>query len=121
MLQRLGELKTSDDAFADVEMDHYREFRDAIKLGDFDNPDEGLTEIMHRRTYSRPKPPAKAVSTIHKAKGLECDSVVVMPCDAKTFPERPDARCLLYVAISRAKKRLMLVLSKDNPSPLLTL
>jgi len=58
------------------------------------------------------------VSTIHKAKGLECDSVVVMPCDAATFSGKNDARCLLYVALSRAKKRLMLVLSKDKPSPL---
>jgi len=120
MLRRLGELKASDGAFADVEMDHYKEFRDAIRLGDFDNPDLGLAEITHHRTYSRPKPPAKAISTIHKAKGLECDCVIVMPCDAKTFPEKADARCLLYVAISRAKKRLMLVLSRDNPSPLLT-
>jgi DNA helicase-2/ATP-dependent DNA helicase PcrA len=43
---------------------------------------------------------------------------VVMPCDAKTFPDKDDARCLLYVALSRAKKRLMLVLSRNNPSPL---
>jgi DNA helicase-2/ATP-dependent DNA helicase PcrA len=120
MLRRLGEFKASDDAFADIEMDHHREFRDAIKLGDFDNPDVAMAELTHHRTYSRPKPPAKAISTIHKAKGLECDSVIVMPCDAKTFPEKADARCLMYVAISRAKKRLMLVLSKDNPSPLLT-
>src|SRR3989442_1118638 len=41
MLYRLGDLKTSDDAFADVEMDHYREFHDAIRLGDFENPDLG--------------------------------------------------------------------------------
>jgi DNA helicase-2/ATP-dependent DNA helicase PcrA len=40
-----------------------------------------------------------------------------MPCDAKTFPDKDDARCLLHIALSRAKKRLMLVLSKDNPSP----
>jgi DNA helicase-2/ATP-dependent DNA helicase PcrA len=120
MLHCLSDLKTSDGAFADIEMDHYREFRDAIRLGDFENPDLGLAEIAHHRTYSRPKPPAKAISTIHKAKGVECDSVIVMPCDARTFPEKDDARCLLYVAISRAKRRLMLVLSRDHPSPLLT-
>ena len=69
----------------------------------------------------RPKPPARAISTIHKAKGLECDSVIVMPCDAKTFPDKADARCLLYVALSRPKRRLALVMSKDNPSPLFKL
>lgn len=118
MLRRLAERKASDRAFADIEFDNYREFRDAIRLGDFEDVDAGLAEITHHRNYVRPKPPAKAISTIHKAKGLECDSVVVMPCDVKTFPDKPDARCLLYVALSRAKKRLMLVLSRENASPL---
>jgi superfamily I DNA/RNA helicase len=121
MLNRLSELKKSDAAFADIEMDHYKEFHDAIRLGDFENADVGLVEITQRRAYSRPKPPGKAISNIHKAKGLECDSVIVMPCDAKTFPDKPDARCLLYVALSRAKKRLMLVVSRANPSPLFTI
>jgi superfamily I DNA/RNA helicase len=52
---------------------------------------------------------------------LECGNVVVMPCDATTFPDREDARCLLYVALSRAKERLMLVVSRTNPSPLFQL
>ena len=73
----------------------------------------------YRRTYSRPKPPEKAISTIHKAKGLECNGVIVMPCDATTFPNKLDARCLFYVAISRAKSRLLLVESRNSPSPLL--
>ena len=119
MLRRLAERKTSDPAFAEIEFDNYREFRDAIRLGDFSDAETGLAEITHHRTYARPKPPVRAISTIHKAKGLECDSVVVMPCDAKTFPDKNDARCLLYVALSRAQKRLMLVLSRVNPSPLL--
>lgn len=118
MLRRLSERKASDPAFVDIEFDNFREFRDAIRLGDFSEVETGLAEITHHRTYARPKPPAKAISTIHKAKGLECDGVLLMPCDAKTFPDKEDSRCLLYVALSRAKKRLMLVLSRDNPSPL---
>ena len=118
MLQRLAELKASEPAFADVEMDCLREFHDAIRLGGFETADVGLAEITHRRTYARPKPPDRAVSSIHKAKGLECESVIVMPCSKQTFPDKEDARCLLYVALSRARKRLMLVLSRDNPSPL---
>ncbi len=120
MLRRLSELKTTDLAFADVETDCRREFWDAVQLGNFDTADAGLAEVTHRRTYSRPKPPEKAISTIHKAKGLECDSVIVMPCDARTFPDKPDARCLLYVALSRAKSRVLLVLSTVRPSPLFT-
>ena len=114
----IAELRKSDLAFSDIEVDHYGEFHDAIRLGDYQNADEGLAEITHRRTYSRPRPPARAISTIHKAKGLECDCVIVMPCDAKTFPGNREARCLLYVAISRARKRLMLVVSREKPSPL---
>jgi UvrD-like helicase C-terminal domain/AAA domain len=120
MLRRLSELTTIDPGFATIELDYHQEFWDAIRLGNFDAVDVGLAEITHRRTYSRPKPPEKAISTIHKAKGLECDSVIVLPCDSKTFPDNADARCLLYVALSRAKNRLLLVLSRGSPSPLFT-
>jgi DNA helicase-2/ATP-dependent DNA helicase PcrA len=44
-----------------------------------------------------------------------------MPCDARTFPDTFEARCLLYVALSRAKDRLLLVVSRDTPSPLLAI
>jgi hypothetical protein len=118
VLKRLADLKTSDSDFSDIEMDHYREFHDAIRLGDFETPDIGLAEITHRRTYSRPKPPLRAISTIHKAKGLECEAVLLMPCDAKTFPDKQEIRALLYVALSRATKRLMIVLPPSAPSPL---
>ena len=121
MLRRLSELSATDQQFADIEIDCRREFWEAIRLGDFDTADNGFTEITHRRVYSRPKPPNKAISTIHKAKGLECDSVIVMPCDAKNFPDKHEARCLLYVALSRAKNRLMFVASRKSPSPLLNM
>jgi DNA helicase-2/ATP-dependent DNA helicase PcrA len=42
-----------------------------------------------------------------------------MPCDAQTFSDSQEARCLLYVALSRAKDRLLLVVSRNAPSPLL--
>jgi hypothetical protein len=121
MLRRLSELKKTDTNFAVIETDCHREFCEAVRLGDFDTADAGLAEITHRRTYSRPKPPEKAISTIHKAKGLECGRVIVMPCDAETFPDKPDARCLLYVALSRAKSRLLLAVSRRSPSPLLAI
>jgi hypothetical protein len=119
MLRRLWELRTTDPAFSEIEIDCRKEFWEAIRLGQFDKADEGLAEISHRRSYSHPEPPPRAISTVHKAKGLECDAVIVMPCDGKTFPDKPDARCLLYVALSRATSRLLLVVSKTNPSPLL--
>lgn len=118
MLRRLIEFKDQQAAFKDIEVDHQKEFWEAIRLGGYESPDAGLAEIIHRRTYARPSPPARAISTIHKAKGLECESVILMPCDSKTFPEKEDARCLLYVALSRATHRLQLVVSRANPSPL---
>jgi DNA helicase-2/ATP-dependent DNA helicase PcrA len=121
MLRRLFEMKKKDPAFAGVEMDCHKEFWDAVALGDFATADDGLAEITHRRTYAHPKPPEKAISIIHKAKGLECESVIVMPCDATTFKDTRECRCLLYVAISRAKSRLMLVVSREKPSSLLDL
>lgn len=121
MLRRLYELRESDPAFSKIEIDCHREFWDAVRLGEFDSTETGLAEITHRRTYLRPKPPPRAISNIHKAKGLECESVILMPCDGKTFPDNPETRCLLYVALSRATKRLLLVVSRDNPSPLFKL
>lgn len=118
VLKRLRELKGQEAAFRDIAIDHQTEFWDAIRLSQFENVDAGLAELTHRRTYSRPSPPTRAISTIHKAKGLECGSVILMPCDAKTFPDKEDARCLLYVALSRATHRLQIVLSRTNPSPL---
>src|SRR5258708_4283002 len=57
VLTRIGVLKKSDAAFSEVEVDHYSEFHDAIRLGDFENIEEGLAEITHRRTHSRPQRP----------------------------------------------------------------
>lgn len=120
-LRQIRELVISNALFSDIKIDCAREFHEATCLGDFENAVVGFAELTHRRAHSRPKPPEKAISTIHKAKGLECESVVVMPCDGKTFPNTDYARCLLYVALSRAKRNLMLVVSRNNPSPLLAL
>jgi DNA helicase-2/ATP-dependent DNA helicase PcrA len=121
MLRRLSDLKETDSNFSSIELDCHKEFWDAIHLGDFESVDAAMAEITHRRTYTRPKPPEKAISIIHKAKGLECDSVILMPCDSRNFPDKPDSRCLLYVALSRARSQLMLVVSCNSPSPLFTL
>lgn len=110
----------NDGAFGSVQLDRYREYHEAARLGQFECPQLGFQEIARHRSYTRPSPPSKAISTIHKAKGLERPDVIVMPCDAKSFPDKPLARCLLYVAISRASHRLMLVIPPSNPSLLLS-
>ncbi|MDA9426231.1 ATP-binding domain-containing protein [Bradyrhizobium sp. CCBAU 53380] len=118
MLARLANLVQTDDAFGNIKFDHPREFREAVLLGEFETCSEGMTEISRRRTYAHPMPPQRALSTVHKAKGLETDHVLVMPCDGQHFPDSPAGRCLLYVAISRATHSLTLVVPRSNPSPL---
>lgn len=117
-LEHLRGLVANERAFADVRVHHAREFSEAIQLGRFENADDGFAEIVRRRTHARPKLPAKAISTIHKAKGLEFDRVMLLPCDRANFSNTKAARAKLYVAISRATSNLMLVVSRGQPSPL---
>lgn len=121
LLHRLSELIENDPAFKDVKLDYHREFRDGVRIGEFDDPDEGFAEILHRRSHARVSPPPRAISTIHKAKGLECSDVVIMPCDRKHFGDTPADRCKLYVGMSRAMCSLTFVVSRQAPSPLFVL
>lgn len=106
------------DGFGDIKIVHRSELRDAIRLKDFACPDEGYAEIARRRSHAMPAPPARTLSTIHKAKGLECDNAVLIAADRDQFSGTQYARCKLYVALSRAKRSLTIVISQNNPSPL---
>ncbi|WP_316186272.1 MULTISPECIES: UvrD-helicase domain-containing protein [unclassified Bradyrhizobium] len=105
--------------FSEVELNLKSEIRDAIRLGQFPSVDAGFAEITRRRTFSHPQPPRRCLSTIHKSKGLECDNALMLLCDRGAFSDTLYKRRLFYVGMSRAKKELTLVLSRDNPSPLL--
>jgi len=107
--------------FETIKIDYRREFKDAMRLMEYSDASSGNSEINRRRTFARPMPLARAISTIHKAKGLECDHAVIVPCDNQNFSSTEYARCKLYVAMSRAKQSLTLVISADNPSPLIHL
>ena len=120
-LKRLSELRKTDPAFKCVNLNYRCEFWDAIRLGQFDDPDEGFGEISKCRTYNRCSLPSKAMSTVHQTKGFECSDVLIMPCDAKHFGNSLSARCRLYVTMSRAKCSLTFVVSHNNPSPLVAL
>ena len=80
-----------------------------------------MKEIHWRRSFARPFPPDRAISTIHKAKGLQCENAIVLPCDRQRFGASDYARCKLYVALSRARRSLTLVLPRQDPSPLFRL
>lgn len=119
LLRRLYALVETDAGFADICLDYRNEFWDAVSLADFASPIVGVAELAQRRSSRHPKPPAKAISTVHKAKGLECADVIVVPCDVNNFPDTPAARRKLYVAMSRAMVSLTFVVPRSKTSPLL--
>jgi hypothetical protein len=118
-LATLRTLTQEDKAFAAIKIDRSREYNDAIQLGRFDSADEGLAVIARRRAYGHTAVPAKAVSTIHKAKGLEFPHVVMAACDRQHFSNSKAARAKLYVGLSRATESLTLLVSHTHPTPLL--
>lgn len=85
--------------------------------------EKGLAEIQSRRT-------GVALSTMHKAKGLEWDNVFVIDCVDGTIPytrttdaDIEDERRLFYVAVTRAKHGLWLYSysdAKNRPSRFLS-
>jgi hypothetical protein len=70
-----------------------------------------LGRIRRRRKW-----PPQMVSTIHKAKGLEFDHVLLCPVDRHQYPDDLLGARLLYVALSRAKRSLRLLLAGDAPT-----
>ena len=111
-------VKEAAPGFDTVKIDHRSELSDAIRIGEFAGPDEGFAEVARMRSYARPSPPKKVLSSIHKAKGLECDHAMLMACDKAQFTSTLYSKSKMYVALSRAKKSLTLVVPTTNLSPL---
>jgi len=106
------------DGFSELHIDYPREFDDLIKLKGYKDPTTGFAEISQRRSRAYPKPTRKALSTVHKSKGLEAEYVFVFACDNEHFPETHVKRNLLYVALSRATESVTIISSRNNRSPL---
>lgn len=106
------------DGFTDLKIDYRRELDDLIKLGGYDDSMTGFAEISQRRSRSYPKPPRKALSTVHKSKGLEAQFIVIFACDRNHFPTTHVKRNLLYVALSRATESITIMVSRNEQSPL---
>lgn len=61
---------------------------------------------------------AVRILTIHKSKGLEFDSVIILGVENQTFWGQPDEeRCGFFVGCSRAKQRLVVTMSKHRETP----
>jgi len=63
--------------------------------------------------------PTRVVSTIHKAKGLEFNHVLISNFSAGHFGDDEMSRRIAYVAISRARRSLSFLVPALGPSPLL--
>ncbi|WP_372353062.1 3'-5' exonuclease [Pararhizobium sp. BT-229] len=61
---------------------------------------------------------AVRVMSIHKSKGLEFDTVYILGVEAQTFWGDPaDERSAFFVAVSRAKERLILTMASVRERP----
>lgn len=61
---------------------------------------------------------AVRILTIHKSKGLEFDSVIIMAVEDETFFGNQDEnRCAYFVGVSRAKRRLVLTCTDKRDRP----
>jgi len=81
-------------------------------------PMEALNSAVRYRHHAFTVP-LRCASTIHKVKGQEFDHVIVAHCSSSPFPDTDEARRLLYVALSRARRSITILASGEAPSPLL--
>lgn len=59
------------------------------------------------------------ISTIHKSKGLEFDTVIILGVEEQSFwGDAEEERCAFFVGISRAKRQLLLTTSKQRSEPM---
>jgi hypothetical protein len=63
--------------------------------------------------------PSRCVSTIHKVKGRAFEHVIIPYCGRSSFPATEVGLRLLYVALSRARRTITILVPGTNPSPLL--
>lgn len=74
-----------------------------------------LSRVRRRRSL-----PLQSVSTVHKAKGLEFERVMLCPADRQQYPDNTYGARLLYVAMSRATHTLTIVTDSISPVKHLT-
>lgn len=118
-IDRLQLLMNEEPAFRQIKVDLWREFNEARRLHTHPEFESVVAQLTHQRTARVSQPPARALSSVHKSKGLETRQAIVIPCDTTHFADNEKNRCLLYVALSRSSERLFLVVPRNDPSPLL--
>ncbi|SFM23840.1 Superfamily I DNA or RNA helicase [Desulfomicrobium norvegicum] len=78
------------------------------------NLEPDLPTALHRFSHDQ----TVRILTIHKSKGLEFDSVIVLGVEEQMFwGTQNDKRCAFFVGVSRAKRRLVLTASNFREKP----
>ena len=89
-----------------------------LRPGEDANPLESLDQAVTLRKLFFHLP-YRTVGTVHKAKGHEYDHVMIGNFSADHFPDTEDGHRLAYVALSRARKSIEIIVPERAPSPLL--
>lgn len=85
-------------------------------------PDDDVGALLHAEARARDaiRPaPQRGFMVIHKAKGLEFEAVALPYCAGALFEDDLPSRRRMYVAISRAQRRLHFLIPENDPTPLL--
>lgn len=85
-------------------------------------PDDDASALLHSESRARDSvrsAPRKGFMVIHKAKGLEFEAVALPYCAGALFRDDVASRRRMYVAISRAQRRVHFLVPEDDPTPLL--
>ncbi|HET6998188.1 MAG TPA: UvrD-helicase domain-containing protein [Solirubrobacterales bacterium] len=85
-------------------------------------PEDDASALLHAEARARDaiRPaPRKGFMVIHKAKGLEFEAVALPYCAGAFFKDDLPSRRRLYVAISRAQRRIHFLIPESDPTPLL--
>lgn len=98
----------SQDRLKEVVRDTKARIEDLLKL----EPD--LPKALERFSDDQ----AVRILTIHKSKGLEFDSVIIMAIENEIFfGDQNENRCAFFVGVSRAKRRLVLTHADQRERP----
>ncbi|EOD2821283.1 TPA: ATP-dependent helicase [Providencia stuartii] len=85
-----------------------------IRIQDLLRLEPDLPKALGRFTDDQ----AVRILTIHKSKGLEFDSVIIMAVENEIFfGSKNENRCAFFVGVSRAKRRLVLTHAQQRERP----
>jgi superfamily I DNA/RNA helicase len=85
-----------------------------MRIEEFIGLDLTLPEALERFYEEQ----AIRILTIHKSKGLEFDSVIIMAIENEIFfGDQSANRCAFFVGVSRAKRRLLLTHTSERTRP----